>query len=219
VATEFADNDRPWIRDAFSRATLAAVTGLDSTSGTRFDREVDLRWLYQMFGVAGPAGTVPVQPVETEWFEDNFASVANGWRAGAGLTRLEKRRDALVLEAQRGSGSAVRDVHWSLPHGGTLVLEVAGRDLSDARVEVLGRGPAISRTFAVHGEIATARFVTVELPPGTYEGLRLQLTPIPGRTRIDAATGLTVLGGGRLDLRTVRLFPMVSGDPARSGGM
>ena len=58
----------------------------------------------------------------------------------------------------------------------------------------------------VSGDLATARFVTVSLPPGTYEGLKLQLVPIPGR-RIDRVTGLAVLAGGRLDLRTVRVFP------------
>lgn len=219
VLTEFADNAQPWVRDAFSRVTLASVTGLDSIGGRRAAPAVDLGWLYRMFGVKPPESmakpglvdrastVVSVPPLEEQSFRDDFGAVADGWRADAGLGRLEKRHDALVFEAKRGSGSAARVVHWSLPSGGTLVLEVAGRDLAGARVEVLGPGPTVVRTFQVSSDPAASWFVTVPLPPGSYDGLKLQVVPIPGLRQIDRASGLTVLGGGRLDLRTVRVFP------------
>ena len=216
--TAFADNAQPWARDAFSHVTLASVTGLDSAAGRPAGQNPDLGWLYRMFGLVPPGSMVPgladrariatpSPPLEEQSFQDDFGAVADGWHAEGGLRRLKKRRDALVLEAERGNGSAARVVRWSLPRGGTLVLEVAGRDLAEVRVEVLGPGPTVAQRFEIASDLATARFVTVPLPPGTYDGLKVQLVPIPGLRRTDPVSGLTVLRGGRLDLRTVRVFP------------
>ena len=131
VLNLFADNARPWVHDAFSRATLAGVAGLDSTMSSQVDADVDLDWLYRRFGLARPASLVPglvegsraevpVPPLEEQSFLDDFGAVTDGWRADAGLNRLEKRHDVLVFEAERGSGSAIRAVRWSLPRGGVL---------------------------------------------------------------------------------------------------
>jgi len=48
--------------------------------------------------------------------------------------------------------------------------------------------------------------VTVAWPAGDYDKLAIELEPIIGLTKLDAK-GLTVLRGGRLDLRGYRLLP------------
>ena len=157
-----------------------------------------------MVPVWSPAA--PVVPVDEQFFKDDLNAVADGWTRSGGVTRLEKRRDALVSEVERRPGSLARAVKWALPHGGTLVLELSGRDLSSARVVLSGTSGRTVIPFTIGGDLATARFVTVAVPAGTYDTLAIELEPIPGLTRIDPK-GLTVLRGGRLDLRSFRLLP------------
>ena len=95
---------------------------------------------------------------------------------------------------------------WRLASGGSLALELSGRDLSNARVVVSGPSGRIAVPFITGGDLATARFVVVSLPAGTYDRLAIEMEPVPGLTSVDA-TGLTVLRGGRLDLRGYRLLP------------
>jgi hypothetical protein len=59
--------------------------------------------------------------------------------------------------------------------------------------------------FTTGSDLATARFVTVSLPAGEYDRLAIEIEPIVGLTTLDAK-GLTVLRGGRLDLRGYRLL-------------
>ena len=51
-----------------------------------------------------------------------------------------------------------------------------------------------------------ALWMTIAIPAGTYDRLAIELEPISGLTQVDAK-GLTVLRGGRLDLRSFRLLP------------
>jgi hypothetical protein len=115
------------------------------------------------------------------------------------------------VEAQRAAGSVARPVRWSLPNGGTLILEVAGRDLGRSRVVVRGAGRDVIAPITVGRDPETARFVTVELPAGSYRQVSIELSPVPGLTSVDEATGLTVPRGGRLDLRGYRVVPAGSG--------
>ena len=122
-----------------------------------------------------------------------------------GVNRLEKRRDALVSEVQRRPGSIARAVAWHLAAGGTLALELSGRDLSNARVVVSGPSGSTTVPFTTGGDLATAQFVVVSLPAGNYDRLSFEIAPVLGLTSVDAK-GLTVLRGGRLDLRGYRLL-------------
>jgi hypothetical protein len=148
----------------------------------------------------------PVTPVDQQRFVDDFASMTDGWVPAGQVTRLEKRRDALVVQVNREGGRISRPVTWDLPAGGTLVLEYATTDLDHVRLQLDGDS-VITLPVKAGGELATARFLPVPLPPGRYRAFTLELAPIPGLTRTDPKTGLTQLRGGRLDLRGYLVLP------------
>jgi parallel beta-helix repeat protein len=217
AATRFADNRTPRARDVYSRLTLLGTAGLDSAGTATVVEPGDLGWLYASMGIVpedtttlGPLSrwheAPAVVPIDRQRFVDDFGPVTDGW-VGAGLVnRLEKRRDALVVEVRRHGGNVARRVDWRLPAGGTLVLEYASRDLRSLRLRVNGDSTIVA---PVHPgtELATARVATLALPPGHYTSLGIELVPTPGLTRIDPTTGLTELRGGRLDLRGYLVVP------------
>ncbi|MEO8620004.1 MAG: right-handed parallel beta-helix repeat-containing protein [bacterium] len=221
--TVFEKNKVPRARDLYSRLTLNGVSGLDSSGSSRVVSAEDLTWLYRLKGIAPPApntapGLLPdwkEAPLDSvldqQVFKDDLGAVSDGWMLAGGVNRLEKRRDALVSEVERRPGSIARSVTWKLAQPATLVLELSGRDLSSARVVVSGHGGTVRLPFTTGSDLATARFVTVQLPPGDYDRLAIEIEPIAGLTKLDAK-GLTVLRGGRLDLRGYRVF-LNSGTP------
>ena len=216
--TVFEQNKVPRVRDLYSRLTLNGVSGLDSSGSSRVVSSGDIAWLYRLRGITPPPpgsapGLLPSWSMATadsaldqQTFKDDLGLVSDGWTLSGGVNRLEKRRDALVSEVQRRPGSIARAVSWRLASGGSLALELSGRDLSNARVVVSGPSGRIAVPFITGGDLATARFVVVSLPAGTYDRLAIEMEPVPGLTSVDA-TGLTVLRGGRLDLRGYRLLP------------
>lgn len=217
VRTLFADNSDRWHRDVYSRVTLSSVVGLDTTKVAVMSDSSDVSWIYRLNGIAAPTSHAPgalaswspaprITALDHQTFSDDFRSVSDQWKPSDGMKRLEKRRDALIMEVERQAGAATRPVRWQLPKGGTLVLEVSARDLARAIVRVHGSAGTVTREFWAGSELATARFAAIPLPAGTYDSLAIELAPIPGLTQVDAATQLTVLRGGRLDLRGFRLF-------------
>ncbi len=221
LRSRFERNGRLWVQDPFSRVTLAEVAGLDSLQPETSTDAPGLGWLYAAYGIrpTGPVGAgrlatwhaVPPVPALFEArFTDDFGPVSDGWVASGGLFRLEKRRDALILEATRYPGAAARRVDWDLPGGGTLVLEAAGEALGDGQVIVEGGSGPIRAPLRIASELHDSRLTEVALPPGHYHGIRLEITPIPGRTRIEAATGLRVLEPARVDLRGYAVYPAAS---------
>ena len=215
--TVFEQNKVPRARDLYSRLTLSGVSGLDSAGSSRAVAAGDLHWLYRLEGITPPAvraapGLMPGwthsaadTTVDQQSFKDDLSQVSDGWSMAGGVNRLEKRRDALVSEVQRRPGSIARAVAWHLAAGGTLALELSGRDLSNARVVVSGPSGSTTVPFTTGGDLATAQFVVVSLPAGNYDRLAFEIAPVLGLTSVDAK-GLTVLRGGRLDLRGYRLL-------------
>jgi parallel beta-helix repeat protein len=217
VRTLFADNPDRWRRDVYSRVTLSSVVGLDTAKVAVMSDSSDVSWIYRLNGIEPPASHAPgalaswspaphITALDQQTFTDDFRSVSDQWTPSDGMKRLEKRRDALIMEVERQAGAATRPVRWQLPKGGTLVLEVSARDLARAIVRVHGSTGTVTREFWAGSELATARFAAIPLPAGTYDSLAIELAPIPGLTQVDPATQLTVLRGGRLDLRGFRLF-------------
>jgi parallel beta-helix repeat protein len=218
AATQFAGNRTPRARDVYSRLTLIGTAGLDSAGTATVVEPGDLGWLYASMGIVpedtttlGPLSrwheAPAVAPIDRQRFVDDFGAVADGWVATGLVPRLEKRRDALVIEATRGGGTVARKVDWQLPAGGTLVLEYASRDLISLHLRVTGDSTIVAPIYT-GTELATARVAILSLPPGHYTALGLELVPIPGLTRINAQTGLTELRGGRLDLRGYLVMPV-----------
>lgn len=217
AATQFADNRTPRARDVYSRLTLLGTAGLDSAGTATVVEPGDLGWLYASMGIVPEESTTlgpltrwheapAVAPIDRQRFMDDFGAVADGWVATDLVTRLEKRRDALVIEVTRRGGMVARSVDWQLPAGGTLVLEYASRDLRSLRLRVHGDSTIVAPIYT-GTELATARVAIHSLPPGHYTSLGLELVPAPGLTRINPTTGLTELRGARLDLRGYLVMP------------
>jgi len=215
VNTAFHDNRVPRERDSLSRITYAGVTGLgDDVAGGRLP---DLSWLYRAHGVATlPAAPgrlahraeVPaVAPVQELRFVDDFGPVSDGWAGSGGVTRLDKRRDVLRLHVARERGSAARAVEWNLERGGDLVLEVAGRDLAEARVVARAGRDTVSHLFQPSEDPSAFQFIVVPLPPGRYDGVRLEVVPRPGLSHTQSRDGLFVVRAGRLELRRLAVYP------------
>ncbi len=215
VNSRFEGNRVRLDRDGASRLTILGVEGLDSLAAPA--EAVPVPWLYARYGIrparaaVGPIGAwdsvAPVPPVERQRFEDDFRDISGGWEPGAGTTRLEKRRDALLLLAERTRGTARRAVRWDLATPATAVLEVAGRDLQRARVVFVSDRGEMAREFDPGDDLAAFRLVTVTLPAARYSAVRLEVTPRPGLSHVQAPSGLYVVRAGRLDLRGLEVIP------------
>jgi len=215
VNSRFEANPRRLERDEASRLTALGVEGLDSLAGPAEPAPVP--WLYAQVGIRpsrpaiGPLeawdSVPPARLIERQRFEDDFQDIAGGWVPGGGTTRLEKRRDALLMLAERSRGTAERVVRWDLPGPATAVLEVAGRDLRSARVVFVSDQGEIARAFDPGDDLTAFRLVSIALPPGRYTAVRLETTPRPGLSHVPSPSGLFVVRAGRLDLRGLDLIP------------
>jgi parallel beta-helix repeat protein len=224
VNTVFRDNRVPRERDSLSRITYAGVIGLgDDVAG---GRSAELDWLYRAQGVATPpaapgrlaqwAEAAAVAPVQELRFVDDFGPVSDGWIASGGITRLDKRRDVLRLHVERERGSAAKVVDWNLERGGDLVLEVAGRDLALTQVVAWAGRDTVTHVFQSSEDLSAFRFIVVPLPPGRYDGVRLEVAPRPGLSHSQSRDGLFVVRAGRLELRRLAVYPAVGPAPVAS---
>jgi hypothetical protein len=158
-----------------------------------------------------------VAPLEEIRFVDDFGPVADGWTGTGSVTRLEKRRDALLVDVQGRGGSAMRGADWQLPSGGTLVLEVAGRDLAGARVTAHAGRDSASASFRPDDDPSAFQFVVLPLPPGRYGSVRIEIEPRPGLSHVPARSGLFVVRAGRLEVRRVAVYPAAPGGDSGAG--
>ena len=225
--TRFAENEIPFDADITSRLTAVGVASFEA-SAVEPDPAA-LPWLYQRLGieVQEPSLGVPsdwrtvavIPPLDELRFVDDFESVADGWVGGPRVTRLEKRNDVLVVEVEGGTGSIGRGVRWDLvaTNGGILVVELAGRDLQQVRIEAEGGRASVGRDVTVPPD--SARFMVVELPlpADHYRRVTIKLEPTLGLSHIQRSTGLSVVRAGRLFLRSVTSYP-VSRDSEQTEG-
>jgi hypothetical protein len=215
--TLFKKNGERFDADALSRLTTVAVEGLDEHS-TEAAAPASLGWLYRRYGleIDGPTLGVPkawrtvtpAPPLEEMRFEDDLESVADGWIGGPRVTRLEKRQGTLVVEAEGGTGTVSRDVDWDLRSGtgGVLVVELAGRDIRRVHIEAVGERGRVVRDATVPADPARFDVIELMLPPDRYSRVAVQLEPTPGLSQIQRTTGLSVLRGGRLTVRSVSAY-------------
>lgn len=200
--------------DSLARLTTWGVIGLDSAAAA--PEPAAAPWLYARYGIVLDGvrigrpdrwhAAAPVPPVDAQVFSDGFESIAAGWEPSGRTTRLEQRRDALVMEVEGGAGLASREVDWRLDGPGDLVLELAGRDVAAARVVVTGAAGAVSHDVAVGRDLVRFGLVTVPLPAGHYRRVTLEVSPRPGISHIQRSTGLSVLRGARLVLRSYAVY-------------
>jgi hypothetical protein len=214
VNTAFRDNRTAHARDSLSRLTAFDAGGLGDRDSN--DPAIDLGWLYSRWGVrpvaTGPGrpsawSSIPAAPPLAEYrFVDDFGPTTDGWVAAGGTTRLEKRRDALRMHVESNPGDASRTVDWSLPRGGTLVLEVADRDLAVARVTAFTSSDSVTVPLRLTNNLLAFDLLAVPLPPGHYRGIRLAAEPREGLSHSISPDGLFALRSGRLELRSVAVY-------------
>jgi len=217
MATSFRRSG-PVQHDPLSRWSLWRTVGLDTLEESAPELMTAPGWLYRRLGlrVHGPiaAGRVaayqratPQPPLDEQRFSDDFGEVSDGWLPSGGTTRLEKRDDAMVMEAEREAGVAIRAVTWDLPRGGTVIVEVSGRDIAAGRLVAVGKQGDVAAPFTVAEAVSSFRFAVLPLPPGRYHEFRIEATPSAGLSHvIRRKTGLEVLRAGRLWLRGYALY-------------
>lgn len=207
--------------DVFSRQTLWGTAGVDSLEERARPQMTDMSWLYARLGLRPDAARLgrvahwsrvpPAMPADSARFHDDLASLSDEWVRGAGATRLEKRNETLVMDIERGTGTAAKPVNWQLPAGGRVIVEVAGRDLSGGRLVATSATGEASTTFGVSPTDYQFRFVSLPLPAGNYRELRIEATPSSGLShsvkRSGRYTGLSVVKAGKLYLRGYSLYP------------
>jgi parallel beta-helix repeat protein len=215
INTVFRDNRVPRERDTLSRLTAHGARGLgDSIPDGRAD---DLRWLYQAQGLNGAqldapgrpdawTSAPPVPPIAVMRFVDDFGPLADGWTSSGGITRLEKRRDALRLHVQGRRGDAGRAVDWALGRSGTLVLEVASRDLANATAIVYGATDSVTVPLPTGDDLTSFSLIAVPLPAGQFDRVRIVIEPRKGLSHSQSPDGLYVLRAGRLELRSIAVY-------------
>jgi hypothetical protein len=215
--TRLEANATPLDADLTSRLTAIGVDGLD-VAASDVPRPAALGWLYRRLGIDIGEATLgvpqdwrsvaPLPPVAEFRFVDDFKDNAGGWVGGVHVTRLEKRHDVLVVEAEGASGTIRRDVEWDLRPVGEamLVMDLAGRDIQRVRIEVEGQRGNVARDAAIPAE--PSRFAVVELamPADRYHAVTVRLEPTPGLSHFQRTTGLSVIRAGRLLLRSFSVY-------------
>ena len=213
--TRFEENGIGFDADARSRLTAVSVAGLDGGSSP-----ARLTWLYRRLGIELDQprlglpdvwrNVVPTPPLEELRFVDDFGGAADGWSGGVHVTRLEKRDDALVVEAEGGTGTISREIAWDLGSatGGILVMELAGRDIQQVEIEAEGLQGTVSDTVSVLPDSSRFAVVELSLPADHYRRLTVRIEPTRGLSHIQRTTGLSVVRAGRLWLRSVAAYPV-----------
>ena len=214
VHSAFRDNRTPRDRDTLSRLTALGAVGLGDSVPD--GPPMDLTWLYRRWGVwpvaSGPGRpsswtSIPTVPPLAEYrFVDDFGPTSDGWVPAGGTTRLEKRRDALRMHVESKPGSALRSVDWLLPRGGTLVLEMADQDLAVARITAFTTTDSVTVPLRPTKSLLAFNLVAFSLPPGHYQGMRLEAEAREGLSHSISPDGLFVLRSGRLELRSVAVY-------------
>ena len=226
--TRLEGNTTPLDADLLTRLTTAGVAGLDPSVPD--PPAAELRWLYRRLGfevdepLIGLPGSwrtaAPILPMAEFRFVDDFGSVTDEWVGDARVTRLEKRQDVLVLEAEGGPGLMRRDINWDLAPvgGGVLVVELAGQDVQRVRIEAHGALGMSSREVNVPAD--ASRFVVIEVPLSAdrYHLLTVELEPTPGLSHTQRSTGLSIVRSGRLFMRSLAVYPERSAAKRSVGG-
>ncbi|MFN0178752.1 MAG: right-handed parallel beta-helix repeat-containing protein [Gemmatimonadales bacterium] len=200
--------------DSAARLTAVAVGGLDSTVTS----PVALDWLYAAHGIEILEPRLGVPPrwravtprpaLVTLRFADDFLSVSDGWTRGGRTTRLEKRHDVLIAQAEGGMGTLSLPTDWTVQApGGVVVVEYADRDLRDRRLILETSTGPVSTPLTQTGRLDRFQLAAVSVPAGRITGIRIEIDPQPGLSHIQRSTGLSVVRAGRFDLRSVSVYP------------
>jgi parallel beta-helix repeat protein len=218
VKTLITDNETDIKSDNESRLTTLDEKAAPSDktpvgSSSRFAESADSAWVFAHFGIrpgGNSAGQVrswtavkPTAPRVLATFKDDFEEIADGWIKHANVSRLEKRNQDLQASISSSQGYISRKIDWDLTKPGytyLAVLELAGRDLSSANISLHSKtGQEVSHAFETPEDPDSYRFLTLELKPAHYTGVKIGAS--------------SKSGSGRIRLHSYRLYAIPTGEP------
>jgi hypothetical protein len=199
----------PAIDDAQESAALPD----DDPSGVAPD------WLYASLGLDGDGrpgrlesgSTVRLTPpVARLDFREVLGGDLFGWEAAGGVERMDVREAELVAVADGRPGSIRRSVDWDLADDGSryqAAVEVAAEGVERVRFELLDGSEVRAEATIQPREVPPLhRLVTLDLPPGRYTELRIEIDPRRDAQRVNEETGLLEVRSGRLRLGSLTVY-------------
>lgn len=227
VNNTLRDNRSPLELDVFSRMTLANMSGLDSTAWNVGHHEADigmddLAGLYRYYGIEWPGPitqevgatreVVPVPPLVSVRFEEDFNSIDDGWRHAGGVGSVLKENRTLHASAETRPGMIGQAVDWDLRQSGpaTFMMEVSATDMDSVRVTLVSPEGNVTAPVSVSGSAAIFRLVAVRLPARRYSAILISMAPRPRIEKV-VQSGWTELKPGQFWLRGYDVYPVAPG--------
>jgi len=213
IGNALSGNETDTLRDADSRITFAGRP--ETAEGAS---AAELEWVYAGLGMRpeapGPGApsawtAVPRADVlDSAVYEEGFRDANGGWEPVDAHGRAEIRGPVLVASAERFAATIRRPVSWELDEGRRylLVLELAPRNARDARVRLTGGPAPVSTTLPSGGDGRTFRYVTLDVPPGSYSSIEVDVAPLSGAGEVNPQTGFLERASGRLLVRRFTLL-------------
>ena len=179
---------------------------LDPFSRITFERD-SLAGVYR-----DPAATL----LDRVRFEEDFLSVADGWRGAGGVGRVVKQNGSLNAAVERQAGVIGRALDWDLTAPATLLLQAASSGLDSAEVVLVSPAGDVRQRLPLSHDPALFRLAVLQLPPRRYTALVIRLTPKPRIEKLVRAPGWNELKPAQFWVRGYDLYG--AGAPGEARG-
>lgn len=229
--TSVWNNDIDLASDPRSRLTAVGslIGGEPVPPSSALSAGVDT-WMYARFGIEGGKGIPglleewsarpPLDPIVSLRFPETPLRDAEGWLKTGGITRLERWQDDLLAAVRRQEGTIAYPLELDLSDPDfryVVVLELTSSNLQSISVRFFSEGGEEGHDVVPGWDPALYDWVTIELTPGVYGGLAIDLLPHPNAQRLDARTGLMETAAGRLRVHAIDVYA-IPGPVGAEGG-
>jgi parallel beta-helix repeat protein len=176
-----------------------ATLGVNTLSGNRDSVRVDD---FSRLTTAAGEAPIPGPPAVHGRFTNDFASMADGWTATGGITRLTKLDNSLLAASEAHPGAFGTRVDWDFSTGGaSLILEVASLNVDSAVVIAVSDQGNVTQAIPLSNNPARFNQVRVSLPARRYRALIVSMVPHPRVEKLVGVAGWTELKPGQIWLR------------------
>jgi hypothetical protein len=220
VFTSVWNNGVDLASDPQSRLTaLGSLIGGEPIPPSSAPADGDENWVYARFGIAGGTGSPgvleewralpPLEPLVTFRFPETPLHGAEGWSKIGGITRLERWQNDLLAAVRRRPGTIARLLKLDLSDPDfryVVVLELTSTSLQSISVRLFSEEDEVVHEITPGWDPALYDWVTIELTPGVYRGLAIDLVPHPNAQRLDPLTGLMETSAGRLRIHALDIY-------------
>lgn len=214
------NNDVDLASDPRSRLTaVGSLVGGDPMPPSSAPSDGIPEWVYGRFGIEGGTGVAgqletwsprpPLDPLISTRFPETPLRGADEWLRSGGITRLEHWQDDLLAAVRRRDGSIAYPLELDLSDPGfryLVVFEMTSSNLKSISIRLVSEDGEGERDVATGWDPALYDFVPVELAPGVYDGLVIDLVPYRNAQRLDARTGLLETTAGRLRVHAIDVY-------------